>query len=209
MDSRDEFLASTPRFQAPAHSGNRRRTFGADRVRWARTSGCGPTYHSPAGSPRRPREGPILMGRATNRSARFTGGKVSRQGFWRHWRVWGDRSSRSVIRSGLPEKPRPALRPPPAPAPPRRGGGSRRPDHHHPHRPPRRPGLGPAAGPGADPDADLHLPFRFQTFRGSVHLLVQEDAENPPAPADSSGTCRLWSCLDPALRVENGRLAEP
>ena len=36
------------------------------------------------------------MGRATNRSARFTGGKVSRQGFWRHWGVWGDRSTRSV-----------------------------------------------------------------------------------------------------------------
>ena len=47
------------------------------------------------------------MGRATNGSARFTGGKVSREGFWRHWGVWGDRSPRSVIRSGWPEKSRP------------------------------------------------------------------------------------------------------
>lgn len=36
------------------------------------------------------------MGRATNRSVRFTGGKVSRQGFWRHWGGWGDRSPRSL-----------------------------------------------------------------------------------------------------------------
>ena len=50
------------------------------------------------------------MGRATNGSARFAGGKGSRQGFWRHWGVWGDRFPRSVLRSGLPEKPRPALR---------------------------------------------------------------------------------------------------
>lgn len=69
----------------------------------------------------------------------------------------------------------------------------------HKRRHPRAPRwLGPAceAGPGADPDADLHLTFRVQTFRGSVHLLVQEDAENPPSPAHPSGTCRLWSYLD-------------
>ena len=157
----------------------------------------------PAGSPTRPREGPILMGRATNRSARFTGGKVNRPGFSRHWGVWGDRFPRSVIRSGLPEKPRPALRPAPAPVPPRRGGGSRRPDHHHPDRPHRRP------GPGADPVADLHLTLRVQAVRGSGQVLVQKDAENPPAPADPIGTCRLWSSLDHAPRVGNGRLAEP
>ena len=44
----------------------------------------------------RTREGPIPMGRATNRSVRFTGGNVSRQGFWRNWGVWGDRSPRSL-----------------------------------------------------------------------------------------------------------------
>ena len=209
MDSREEFLASTPRFQEPARSRNWGRTLGADRVGLARTAGNGRDVSLPAGRPRRPREGPILMGRATNGSARFAGGKVSRQGFWRHWGVWGDRFPRSVLRSGLPEKPRPALPPPPGPVPPRRGGGSRRPDHHHPHRPTRRPGPGPGAGPGADPDADLHLPFRVQTFRGLVQLLVQEDGENPPAPADPSGTCRPWSYLDPVPRVENGRLAEP
>ncbi len=31
---------------------------------------------------------------------------MSREGFWRHWEVWGDRSHRSVIRSGWPEKSR-------------------------------------------------------------------------------------------------------
>ena len=39
MDSRNEFLASTPRFQEPARPGNRRHPFGADRVRMARTFG--------------------------------------------------------------------------------------------------------------------------------------------------------------------------
>ena len=46
----------------------------------------------------RSREGPILMGRATNKGARFTVGNVSRPGFWRNWGVWGDRSPRSAIR---------------------------------------------------------------------------------------------------------------
>ena len=46
----------------------------------------------------RPREGPILMGRAANKSARFTARMVCGTGFWRNWGVWGDRSPRSAIR---------------------------------------------------------------------------------------------------------------
>ena len=42
----------------------------------------------------------LFLWDATNKSVRFTGGNLSRQGFWRHWGVWGDRSPRSFLPQG-------------------------------------------------------------------------------------------------------------
>ena len=40
------------------------------------------------------------MGRATNKSGRFTASKVCWPGFWRHWGVWGGRPPWSLFPEG-------------------------------------------------------------------------------------------------------------
>ena len=44
------------------------------------------------------------MGRATNKSVRFTASNVGWPGFWRNWGVWGDRSPRSFLGDLMPSE---------------------------------------------------------------------------------------------------------